>query len=196
MDGDSLTIRVMRSAALICDSIVQGSTDQYRWDILPLGDTLEGADSIWLFAEHDSSTANDDVWFMSSVHEVVDAGSCSGQDTQTVRFAWGGAMGADTPTVGGMVRTFETYTYGLGTYGGSPYLIRKMEPDGQPVPLVGPLRSGIGVRFQYLNQNGGTAAVATDVRQILVTLRTQHEARDAQGQLVTDSLKARIYTRN
>jgi prepilin-type N-terminal cleavage/methylation domain-containing protein len=196
MDADSVTIRVMRSAALICDSTVQASPDQYRWDVLPLGDTLESADSIWLFAEHDSSTAGDDVWFKSSVHEVIDAGTCGGQESQTVRFAWGGAMGADTPTVGGLIRTFETYTYGLAPYNGGFYLIRKREPDGQPVPLVGPIRSGTGVRFQYLDRNGSSTAVATSVRQIVVTLRTQHQARDTQGQLVSDSLRARIYTRN
>jgi prepilin-type N-terminal cleavage/methylation domain-containing protein len=196
MDGDSVTIRVMRSAALICDSTAQGSSDQYRWDVVTLGDTLESADSVWLFAEHDSSTVNDDVWFKSTVVALVGAGTCSGQTTQAVRFGWGGAMGADTPTVGGLIRTFETYTYGLGIYDGSPYLVRKLEPNGQSVPLVGPLRSGTGVRFQYLNQNGSTTAVAADVRQIVVTLRTEHEARDTQGELVRDSLRARIYTRN
>ena len=195
MDGDSVTIRVMRSAALICDSTAQGSSDQYRWDVVSLGDTLDAADSVWLFAEHDSSTVEDDVWIMSTVLAVVSAGTCSGQSTQTVRFGWGGAMGADTPTVGGLVRTFETYTYGLGTYDGAPYLIRKLEPDGQAVPLVGPLRSA-GVRFQYLNQNGSTTTVPENVRQIVVTLRTEHEARDTQGEVVRDSLRARIYTRN
>jgi hypothetical protein len=38
--------------------------------------------------------------------------------------------------------------------------------------------------------------VATEVRQIVVVLRTQHEARDASGNQIRDSLKTRIYTRN
>ena len=196
MDGDSVTIRVMRSAALICDSTAQGSSDQYRWDVVSLGDSLNGTDSVWLFAEHDSSTANDDVWFKSKVQAIVGAATCGGQSTQTVRFGWGGTMGADTPTVGGLIRTFQTYTYGLGDHNGSPYLIRKLEPSGTTTPLIGPLRSGTGVSFQYLNQNGSVTTVASQVRQIVITLRTLSAARDTGGDPVRDSLKTRVYTRN
>jgi hypothetical protein len=196
LDGDSVTIRVMRSAALICDSTAQGSSDQFRWHLAELGDTLAAADSVWLFADHDPTIASDNTWFMSTVLEVLSPQTCGGQTTQTVRFKWGGAMGADTPTVGGLVRTFETYTYGLGTYNGAPYLIRKLEPSGATVPLVGPLTPGSGVTFQYLDGNGITTAVGANVRQIVVTLRTRHQARDAQGDLVSDSLRTRIYTRN
>jgi prepilin-type N-terminal cleavage/methylation domain-containing protein len=196
MDGDSVTIRVMRSAALICDSTAQGSSEQYRWDVVPLGDSLEVADSVWLFADHEPQTNSDNVWIASSVQAVVGSGSCGGQTAQTVRFAWGGAMGVDTPTVGGLVRTFETYTYGLGTHDGVPYLIRRLEPNGSYTPLVGPLRSGSGVSFQYLDTDGSVTGTAANVRQIIVTLRTMHEARDAQGDQVRDSLKTRIYTRN
>jgi hypothetical protein len=164
--------------------------------VVPLGDSLEVADSVWLFADHEPQTNSDNVWIASSVQAVVGSGSCGGQTAQTVRFAWGGAMGVDTPTVGGLVRTFETYTYGLGTHDGVPYLIRRLEPNGSYTPLVGPLRSGSGVSFQYLDTDGSVTGTAANVRQIIVTLRTMHEARDAQGDQVRDSLKTRIYTRN
>jgi hypothetical protein len=105
-------------------------------------------------------------------------------------------MGADTPTVGGLLRTYETYTYALGEHLGSPYLMRRLEPNGSSLPLVGPLRSGTGVSFEYLDGDGTVTNDAADVRQVVVTLRTQHEARDAQGEQVRDSLKTRVYTRN
>jgi prepilin-type N-terminal cleavage/methylation domain-containing protein len=196
MDGDSITIRVMRSAALICDSTLAVSSNDYRWELVALGDTLLVQDSVWLFAEHEQAPSSDDVWFQSEVHEVVGAGTCGGQTTQTVKLRWGGAMGADTPTVGALVRTFETYTYGLGEHLGSPYLVRRLEPDGAPLPLVGPLRSGTGVSFGYLDKDGNATGAAADVRQIVVTLRTLHEVRDATGDQVKDSLRTRIYTRN
>jgi hypothetical protein len=196
MDGDSVTIRVMRSAALICDSTVQATPDQYRWHVVALGDTLVTGDSVWLFAEHGSTSTADNEWFQSTVQEVVGTTTCGGSDAQSVRFTWGGAMGVDTPTVGGLVRTYETYTYGLGMLDGAPYLVRKLEPGGAATPLVGPLRSGTGVSFAYLDKDGNATASATDVRQIVVTLRTLHEAIDAGGEQVRDSLKTRIYTRN
>lgn len=198
MRSDTVTIRVMRAAGLVCDSVpgggLFGGGGVTGWKVVNLGDTLEHGDDVWLFAENDSSTTADDVWF-TAVVDRRGAETCAGRDVQEVRFTGGEYSAEGPPTVGSLVRAFETYTYGIGDYGGRPYLFRKLEPDGGLVPLVGPLMPG-GLTFEYLDGDGNTSGVPAEVRQIVVTLRTRHDARDARGNPVTDSLSTRVHTRN
>jgi prepilin-type N-terminal cleavage/methylation domain-containing protein len=194
MNDDSITIRVMRAAGIVCDTTRPGASEQFRWGIVNLGDTIAVGDSVWVFAEHEPTVTSDDVWVRHRIQELHGAGTCGGYTTQRVRFT--APVVADTPTLGSLMRTYLTYTYGLGTYNGAPYLIRKLQPAGSAIPLVGPLMAGSGVGFEYLDADGNATTVSTDVRQIVVTLRTRHEARDAAGQQVMDSLKTRIFTRN
>lgn len=205
MDDDSVTIRVMRSAGIVCDSVSKGLSGltNNSFLVIFLGDTFvatadtNSKDSIWLFAEHDSTRTDDDVWVKSDVR-LRGRTTCQGRPAQELRFSGltGGLFDTDTPTLGSLTRQFTTYTYGLGTWEGEPYLIRVRGSDGSVSPLVGPLMSTGGVTFEYLDATGTATAVGADVTQIVVTVRTQHEARTSDGERITDSLKARIYPRN
>jgi prepilin-type N-terminal cleavage/methylation domain-containing protein len=199
MREDSVTIRVMRSAGIVCDSVPLGQSglsSNPPWKVVSLGDTVATGDSAWVFAEKNPQVTADDTWFPVAVTVRNDDATCGGRPGQALRFVGPTMLAADTPTIGSLVRTYQTFTYGLGVYNGDPYLIRALEPGGATVPLVGPLRAATGVHFQYLDADGNATNVPGDVRQMVVTLRTRHDARDAAGQQITDSLTTRIYTRN
>lgn len=199
MSADSITIRVMRSAGLICDSIPLGQSglaSNPPWKVVPLGDSIEDTDSAWVFASKNLQETDDDTWFRVSIDVRDNDGDCGGRSGQALRFLGTTMLQADTPTVGSVIRTFETYTYGLGSYDSQPYLVRQQIPGGTSAPLVGPLMSGTGLSFAYLDANGTVTSVPADVRQIVVTLRTRQEARNESGVQITDSLTTRIYTRN
>ena len=198
MNDDTVQVRVMRSAGLVCDTagVLVGLT--WDVDVVSLGDTLEEGDSAWIYIEHEVEESDDDEWLQTTV-EIQDSTECQGRAAQTVQFDGPLSYGiSDTITLGGLVRTYTTYTYAVDDYNGEYYLVR-FEPGEDPVPLLGPVMApaaGDGLSFEYLDIDGNVTGVATEVSQIVVTIRTQHAARDAAGNLVTDSLSARIYTRN
>jgi prepilin-type N-terminal cleavage/methylation domain-containing protein len=198
MSATSITIRVMRAAGLVCDTVPKGGSGLVNnpYKVVSLGDTFRTGDSIWLFAEKSPETVEDDVWFRAAVEVRADNGVCQGLPGQALRFQGPTVHAADTPTIGSLARAYATYTYALGTYEERPYLTRKREPGGTAVPVVGPLTAGSGLLLEYLNAAGSATTTPSAVRQIVVTLRTQHDARDAAGNPVVDSLKTRINTRN
>jgi len=197
MDDQSVTIRVMRAAAILCDTVPKGPLGLARnpYKVVNLGDKVAANDSMWLFDENDSTITDDDTWFRIQATVRVDATTCQGLAGQELRFAGATFLVADTPTLGSLARVFTTYTYELGAYNGEPYLVRRAS-DGTEAPLVGPIRADDGVSFEYLDSDGNVTADGDEVAQIVVTVRTESQARDAQGDLITDSLKTRVYTRN
>ena len=109
---------------------------------------------------------------------------------------WATAVDPDSVRQGAIVRGYDSYTYGLYTIDGEAFLGRKMTTASSPEPLVGPLLPNTGVEFAYMDTLGVATATATSVAQIQVILRYQSAARNAQGELVSDSIVARVYPRN
>jgi hypothetical protein len=105
---------------------------------------------------------------------------------------------ADTVRDGAPIRSFTQYTYSLDEYGGEQFLGRA-EAGGDWIPLVGPI-NGLdgqpGLEFTYLDDEGNETAVASEVRRVLLKVRSFSDARDQQGNLVVDSLSASVYLRN
>lgn len=198
MSPDSVTIRVMRSAGLVCEV-----DDVNFWiEATRLGSWFEVGDSVFVFADHDPSDVDDDVWTATIVtaRDTTQACATGGDPSQRLTLGAPNLFVADTPSVGGLVRGYRHYTYGVMTYEGDAYLGRKdptlIGTGSASVPLAGPLDPDDGLEFEYLDSSGNPTTVATDVRQIQVTLRSHSEARDAQGDLVSDSVSTRIYLRN
>jgi hypothetical protein len=93
------------------------------------------------------------------------------------------------------VRSFLTYTYRIVGYGGHRYLGR-VSSDGTVAALVGPLEGPGAVEFGFRDAHGKATTVPTDVRQIVVTLRSGTDVVNSVGRLVSDSITTWIYTRN
>ena len=200
MDSDTVAIRVMRSAALVCDTAWSSATEA-SVDVVNMGDTIADEDSVWIYIEHDPGSSDDDEWAIAMA-QYQGGTTCQTRPAQTLTFAGHADLwDEDTLTLGSLIRTWTTYTYGLGQVSGEWYLVRNV-PGGAAVPLVGPVRPPAGggapggVSFEYLDEDGNVTAVAAEVAQIVVTLRTISEARNNEGNLIADSLSARIFTRN
>jgi prepilin-type N-terminal cleavage/methylation domain-containing protein len=208
MGQDTVAFRAQRTLGLVCQvdyttSPPTLSTYNFGTDVADfLVPEFAAGDTIFLFYDNNPDRANDDEWHIGVVSAVGSA-DCDGDGTftdQTLRIpqvtTWATAADPDSVRNGAVVRGFDLYTYGLYTIGGEPFLARKATPSSQPEPLVGPLLPGTGVEFTYMDSLGVATATPTSVAQIQVILRYQSAVRNAEGDLVSDSIVARVYPRN
>lgn len=201
MGTDSVRVRRMRKFGVTCQVYVGGSSDNHY--VLRIGDAFEQDDSVFVFADNVESQSSDDVWVSARITAVDTTVACP-DGSRGVQIRFGGQQSlfdqllnanADSVRVGAPVRNFEYYTYGTTTYLGETYLARR-EGSEDFVPIAGPLRSSGGLQFAYRDSIGNVTNVATDVRQIVVKVRTGSEVLNSRGQMVSDSITAWIYTRN
>lgn len=193
MSSDTLAIRVMRKFGVVCE-VDLTSTPFVK--ALKVGDWFTVSDSVFVFADNETRTMDDDVWISAKVTSVDTTATCGSQETTKVSFSGqSAAFTADSVRTGAPIRSFVRFTYGLFQIDGEYYLGRR-SGSSDAVPLVGPLRSSDGVEFSYLDSSGTTTATTTDVRQILVTIRTASNVMNSLGRMVSDSISGRIYTRN
>lgn len=193
MGQDSVQVRTMRKFGLVC-GVDAGDT---QLTLTREGSWFEEDDSVVFFADNDPTLRGDDVYLngiVTGVDTLAACGAAEGQELDLNLIDPNG-MVDNTVLSGAPVRAYTHYIYGLYTVAGEPYLARR-SPGEDPVPLVGPVRSSDGLRFEYLDSSGNPTTTTTDVAQIRVTLRTRSGVRDAQGNLVSDSITARIYPRN
>lgn len=194
MGPDSVSIRVMRKFGVACSVTLGGGAAEV--DVIRIGDWFEAGDSVFIFADNSRSRSTDDVWIGAKVTATDTTGTCGSQEATEVTFGSQLALfTADSVRSGAPVRSYVRYTYGLYSLSGESYLARR-DAAGDLDPVVGPLRAGDGLAFQYLDADGATTTTRSEVRQILVTLRTESGALNSLGQMVSDSITARIYTRN
>lgn len=211
MGGDSIKIRLMRKLAIACQIDTTNSGNPYIVALKIGEDWFAQQDSAYVFADNDEDLETDDDWIRGRVTQVDTTSTCTGLNlsvvgssagildstaAETLTFAGQKALfTSDSVRTGAPVRSFETFTYGLYTYDGQPYLGRTA-PGGSVVPLVGPLRASDGVSFGYRDAEGNVTTTAEDVRQIVVTLRWGSGILNSLGEAVSDSLSGWIYTRN
>ena len=153
-------------------------------------------ESVFLFAENDDNTANDDVWIMDSIVAVDTTSTClSGRPASILEFGSSAPFVADTVRVGAAVRGFDVYAFSASGLNGHDYL-KRSENDGFAWPVAGPLAPSNGLRFIYRDAMGAVTNVPTDVRQIEVLVCTRPGVQNSLDRQVTDSITAWIYTRN
>lgn len=193
MGSTSITIRTARAFGIACAvdyTVTPAEVTAFR-----IGSVFESGDSIFIFADNNIQFSADDVWLTKVVQSVDTTATCGTDPGQTLSII-DLAISGDTVRIGAPLRGYDTYTYGLFTIYGEPYLGRQDAGGSSPDPLVGPLLESSGVTFRYLDSNGSVTAVDTLVRQIEVTLRYRSRVRDSQNRLVSDSLMARVFSRN
>lgn len=195
MGPDSVRFRAMRKLGITCAVDTLNSSNPWVVAIRS-GAWFEDQDSVFVFADNDADSENDDVWIPARITQVDTTETCQSLPAQRLTFqGQKSAFTADSVRVGAPLRSFVTYTYRVVDYGGETFLGRAV-PNGGVIPLVGPLRDTAGVTFEYRDANGTVTTTATDVRQIVVTLRSGGEVINSVGGLVSDSISTWIYTRN
>jgi prepilin-type N-terminal cleavage/methylation domain-containing protein len=197
MSGDSVRVRLMRKFSLVCENWDGSGQPEQKVLNLP-GRKFEAGDSVFVFADNNEKDDDDDTWINASVTAVDTTQTCpqNGEPATSLRFnGQAGLFTADSVGLGAPVRSYDRFTFGLTTFGGDPYLGRR-EGTGAMIPVVGPLRSGTGLAFEYRDAMGATTNVPTNVQQIVVTVRTGSGVLNSIGNEVADSLTTWVYTRN
>lgn len=195
-----LTVRAMRKVGVVCDNNAVTFSTTPTLLVRHVSDLFAAGDSVFVFADNDEFMTTDDTWIQGVVSASAAPALCEGvHDAQLVSFSGQSArFVADTVRDGAPIRSFTQYTYSLDEYGGEQFLGRA-EAGGDWIPLVGPI-NGLdgqpGLEFTYLDDEGNETAVASEVRRVLLKVRSFSDARDQQGNLVVDSLSASVYLRN
>jgi len=197
MSGDSLRVRLMRKFGFVCATDWSG---QPELTVIPWGvgtNTFAASDSVFVYADNDEGTRGDDAWISANITGVT-ASTCpqDGTVAQELRMNGQAALfAADSVGIGAAVRSYSDFTFGTTTFDGETYLARR-DGGGDMIPIAGPIRAGNGLEFVYRDELGAVTAVAADVRQLEVVVRTGGRVLDGRGGVVSDSITAWIYTRN
>lgn len=200
---DSISIRVMRDFGVACQLNTASTPPTIL--VKKLTGWFSVNDSVYVFADNDQRSANDDTWLMAKVTSIDTTGTCSGTDkAQLLSFSGQSAMfSTDSVLVGAPLRTFLRYQYRTAVWNSRLYLGRST-PSGSFEPMIGPLRDYTagynnakkGVEFIYYDANGLTTSTAADVRRIDIIVRTWSPVVDGNGDNVEDSIALSVYTRN
>lgn len=202
MSNNSLQVRLMRKFSVVCD------TDFGVPPSLTLRDTLNGVwmlgganqfvsgDSVFIWADNDPDTENDDTWFSADISGVDGTAVCpDGSGATQLTFAGLQTLFlTDSVGIGAPVRSFQDYTFGTTTMSGDVYLGRQTG-TGDMVPVTGPLEAGAGLEFIYRDSLGAVTTTPTDVSQIEVIIRTGSQVLGPLGRMVQDSVNVWIHTR-
>ncbi len=195
MAQDSVRIRAMRKFGITCAVDLTGDIEL---EVIRVGDFFAPADSVFVFADNDEALASDDTWISTAVTLAdTESESCNGFESGVYTFDDPDDLFvADSVRAGAPVRSYEYYTYRLVEESGSYYLGRRDGSSSTVYPLVGPLDARLGVQFAYRDASGATTTTSTDVRQIVITLRSNSGVRNSVGTMVSDSITAWVFTRN
>jgi len=203
MTPDSVRVRLMRKFGIVCEVDldvpmvkVLNSTNAERFK-----GTLDpgGPDSLLLFADNYENDDDDDVWIDATVDEADTLQTCFGGTERATELTFDASdeteLQTDSVRLGAPVRSYLIFTFGPTAMFGEQYLGRR---EGNVwIPIAGPIRPGPdGLDFEYRDAMGVVTAVPTDVRQIVVKVRTGARVLSAGGGSVRDSITAWIYTRN
>lgn len=205
METTSLTVRVMRKFSIVCEPWDRSGTaaDFVVLDTLPGGlpvmagsNVFADDDSVHVYADNDPNDDADDVWLPARIDQVGTDTCPNGEAGRRLRFdsPQHDRFLTDSVGVGAPIRSFGEYTFTTVTYDGEPFLGRIEGTD--TIPFAGPLRATDGLEFIYRDGSGTVTAVAADVRQVEIKLRTGSEVLNSLGGFVTDSIDLWVYTRN
>jgi prepilin-type N-terminal cleavage/methylation domain-containing protein len=197
MSADSLRLRLMRKFGRVCAiNTLLGVPHLTVTDIGNI-DFLAN-DSVFIFADNNERDDDDDDWIPAQIGSPVVAGACP-QDASLARVlpftGQAPLFVADSVRIGAPVRSFTTVRFGMTTYSGASYLGRA-EGSAALTPVAGPLRAGTGLEFVYRDSIGNVTTTPTNVRQIVVRVRSGSNVLNSLNQMVSDSVLAWVYTRN
>lgn len=197
--ADSIRFRSFRKVGIVC-AFSRGAGTIDVW--VP-GTPFVAGDQLMIFQEGDTLTDEDDRWDvtpLTAAGTATNAAGCAAEwNTYPLQGLVVAATATDSIERGGLVRGFETVTYGSYQHDGD-WVLGRRNPDDELVPLVGPIlpRADGGLRFRYFNVNGtqitpSTEALRGQVSRIEITVRALSEG-GVEGPYV-DSLTSNVYLR-
>jgi hypothetical protein len=160
-------------------------------------------DGLYVFIEGNADKSSDDTWTRASVTSVTSGNVCPG-GVAGYTFAVSPANATlPSATVNAPVRTYEVMTLQLYQSNGEWWLGAQSNSAGEAMqPVLGPLRSGDGLGFEYFMADGVTTTTdVKQVRSIQVTLRGLSDQAVVSGTgttnaVVGDSIVSQVVLRN
>jgi prepilin-type N-terminal cleavage/methylation domain-containing protein len=205
----AVTIRAARQLAILCrapDPGAPAGTLSLTLRAAPffgLRDLRPGSDSLWLFADGDARSPDDDAWIPAALTAISPEPCPDGGPGRRVsaqpRLAPGETLRAGQISAGAPVLGFETVTYRLyrSSSDGRWYVGQQVAADLQPV--LGPVTSE-GLAFTYRDSVGALAGGQSQVRliEVAVRVRSVGPVRTRDGRLVRteDSVHLAVALRN
>lgn len=192
-DSTSLVIRTMRRFGLVCN-VAAGPPPVLT--VRKVGSFFPKEDSVFIFAENDEATANDDTWITASITTLDTTGvACGTAEAQTFQFADQAPLfNANTVRVGAPVRSFDRYEYRKAVIDGQTVVARR--DTASTIPLVGPVDADGGLQFEYFDNLGNPTNIIANIAQIAITIISTSDATTSLGSQVRDSVTVRVYPRN
>jgi type II secretory pathway pseudopilin PulG len=187
---DRFLSRILRAYGIICTLTTSGGplTQQNLNTVttLKLGEGFTSGDSVWVFAENDSTTTTDDDWIRAQLSGVTET-TCQSRAAQVLSFQSTTPFDGDTVRLGSPVRSFHRILIGTTNSNGGVFIGRVVGSGGWEI-LAGPVSS---LGFVYLDSMDNVAISASRVHSIEVTIVV-----DTDVPNVADTLSTRIYLRN
>ena len=208
MTATSINYRAMRGMGVVCQvptstevRVFNNGTNPFMGYRAP----ARPRDGLFVFVENSVDKSTDDAWVRvptASVTSVTSGNVCPG-GVAGYTFAISPAQAALTSaTINAPVRTYENMTLQLYQSNGEWWLGAQSNSAGEAMqPVLGPLRSGNGLGFEYFNAAGATTTDVKQVRSIRVTLRALSDQAVVSGAgttnaVVGDSIVTQVVLRN
>ena len=176
MGRDSVTLRAMRSLAVVCAAPNAGAGSVVVADSLTYGwRTVDPSrDRALVFRDGDPASAADDRWLDLAVTDVRPGACADGSAGTTLELA-GATAELDGVPEGAPLRTYERVTYRLYTddQGVSWLGQRGLSSSGWSAlsPVAGPLRQAGGLVFEWYDSSGAATTDPAAVARVGVAVR-------------------------
>ena len=200
MTSTQLRYEAMRGFGVTCGPRTTTSFSVRQSSYSGLSNPRTGL-GIYLFAEKDDATQNDDEWYDYSISSVA-AGTCVGGGASWVLTVTGIGP-SPTPDLVTLcpcpARTHESMIMGLVAANGRNWLGIGTAGGGLQ-PLAGPL-TATGLSIEYRNAANGAATGTDEVKSILLVLYGETDRPANQGLIgnvtaLQDSMTVRVQLRN
>jgi len=194
IESDRVSFRALRAFGVVC---AIGEDGQPSLRVMTQGRPFVEDEVLYVFADDNPETAQDDAWFSVPASSVNSGYSCGADNQPAQRIMVPGLSSAQRNRIrpGAPVRSWELVEYRVQVESGEPYLVQQVE-GRDPFRLVGPLASDGGLEFTYFDENGNETAAAAQVATVQVTLRTDSDARTGDGRTIDDELTVVVALRN
>lgn len=205
MSATSINYRAMRGMGMVCQvptttevRVFNNAANPFMGYRAPAGPR----DGLYVFIEGSSDKSSDDSWVRAPVTSVTSGNVCPGGVAGYTFTVSPATAGLPNATINAPVRTYEVMTLQLYQSSGEWWLGAQSNSAGEAMqPVLGPLRSGNGLGFEYFNAAGATTADVKQVRSIKVTIRGLSDQAVVSGAgthnaVVGDSIVTQVVLRN
>jgi prepilin-type N-terminal cleavage/methylation domain-containing protein len=202
MSATSINYRAMRGMGQVCQTPTSSEVRVFSDGFMGYRAPTGPRDGLYVFIEGNADKSSDDTWTRASVTSVTSGNVCPG-GVAGYTFAVSPANATlPSATVNAPVRTYEVMTLQLYQSNGEWWLGAQSNSAGEAMqPVLGPLRSGDGLGFEYFMADGVTTTTdVKQVRSIQVTLRGLSDQAVVSGtgttNAVGDSIVTQVVLRN